>query len=130
MAPLAHRLAALAHESMAIQRQLDEAWTSQVHQLKADFEAAGLSQLPLGQALEERVRPQRQFVSAFEVTLHSDIVQTARRHGGIEIRPLNAGYRAAFGIDDQAHCQIQLEIRQTPVSPPSAISSTPTLSPI
>jgi|GEM_PF-4201160 len=120
--PLAKALPDLALEALNIQRQLDEGWAHQVRRLRDDFEQAGLSRFAFGQDLEASLRPTRPFVNTWGVTLQSEVVRDSTRHGGLEFRPLNAGYRAAFGITQQAHCQIELEIRQSPVAPPPSFN--------
>jgi hypothetical protein len=120
--PLANALPDLALEAVEVQRQLHEAWMMEQHQLHSGFEESGLAQFELGKALEHRLRPPRPFLSRFSLVLQSDVVRDATREGGLEISPLNAGYRALFGITRQAHCRIELEIHQSPVTPPPPLT--------
>jgi hypothetical protein len=123
--PLANALPDLALEAVEVQRQLDQAWQLERNQLHTDFASSGLAHFDLGKALEHRLRPPRPWVSRFHVVLQSDVTRDATREGGLEIRPLNAGYRALFGITRQAHCRIELEIRQSPVTPSPPLTQPP-----
>ncbi|MGE3308570.1 MAG: hypothetical protein AB7O66_01265 [Limisphaerales bacterium] len=112
MVSIAPALQELAFEAVKTQRLLDKHWARQVADLHLDFRQAGLLNTPLGRDLEERLLPPHPSVSAFTVNFRSDLVRKTSREAALELRPLNAGYRAAFGITDQAHCQIICEIRQ------------------
>ncbi len=120
MVSIAPALQNLAIEAVNTQRLLNEHWASEVRELRAGFGDAGLLDTPLGRDLEERLRPPRPSVTSFTVTFQSDLVRKASRTAALELRPLNAGYRAAFGISDHAHCRITCEIRQRPADPTPA----------
>lgn len=125
MPSLAQQLPEFAVEAIRVQRLLDDAWAHSVTRLHRGFEKSGLSAIPLARALEVQVRPPRLVVGEVKLTLRSDVVRTTKREGSLEFLPLHLGYRAAFGISRQAHCQLDLELRQVPASPPDATTPSP-----
>ena len=108
-----------------MQRVLDDAWVAAVADLHRGFQATGLSTVPLARALESQVRPPRLVAGEFRLTLRGDLVRTTQHEGGLEVRPLHLGYRAAFGISRKAHCQLDLELRQIPPPAPAPVAAPP-----